>query len=360
MTLSIFNSKKRTLSPGRGRWPGALLAAIGIIIAIELLVAFLPRAAQKDLVRHRLYHPNVTPGIAESVVQWQVAHATLLNEEQDLLILGDSAALVGLEANLIMDKTGLKTWNLGTFGFIYTTGQADILRLFIDRNGPPRFLIYHTSHYSFTAKLSKPAVRTWGARLRGWLAPPETVRYMLPIMRHRQQLRNTILAMGKDGVSYTGLELDRGRFASDNTIRRQLWENRGSLPDPLEVNLEEALGDNLVWRPRFHPDCLEGLERIFKMGNEYGFPILILFNPLPEQADNEIVRAAMARLGSDLRETIRPYPWVSIYDPFTRFYPNNCCIDMRHVNTYGSRRNTEELIEWIRANWLDQPQKSIL
>ncbi len=356
MTLSIFNSKKRTLSPGRGRWPTALLAAIGIILAIELIVAFLPYSAQKDLVRHRLYHPTVMPGIAESVVQWQVAHATLLNEEQDILILGDSAALVGLEANLIMEETGLKTWNLGTFGFIYTTGQADILRLFIEHNGPPRFLIYHTSHYSFTAKLSKPAVRTWVARLRGWLAPPEVVRYLLPSMRHRQEIRNSILAMGKESVSYTGLDLDRGRFASDNSIRQQLWDNRGSLPDPLEVDLEETLGDNLVWRPRFHPDCLDGLKRIFEMGREYGFPILILFNPLPEQGDNKIVRATMARLESDLREAIRPYPWVSIYEPFTRFYPNNYCIDMRHVNIYGARRNTEELIEWIRANWLNQPR----
>lgn len=354
MTLSIFNSKKRTLSPGRRRWPGALAAAIGIILAIELILSFLPRSAQKDLVRHRLYHPNVIPGIAESVVQWQVAHATILNEEQDLLILGDSAALVGLEANLIMEETGLKTWNLGTFGFIYTTGQADILQLFVERNGPPRFLVYHTSHYSFTAKLSKPAVRTWVSRLRRWLAPPEIMAYLLPSMRHRQEIRNSILAMGDEGVSYTGLDLPRGRFAPDNEIRQQLWENRGSLPDPLEVDLEETLGDNLVWRPRFHPDCVDGLERIFEMGRVYGFPILILFNPLPEQGDNEIVRGAMAALESALREVIRPYPWVSIYDPFLRFYPNSYCIDMRHVNIFGALRNTEELVKWIRANWLNR------
>ncbi len=354
MTSFTFNSKKGTPVPGGWRLSAALLAAAGIILAVELLVAFLPHSVHKDLIRHRLYHPNVTPDIAESIVQWQVAHATLVGEEQDLLLLGDSASLVGLESNLIMEETGLKTWNLGTFGFIYTTGQADILRLFIERNGPPRFLVYHTSHYSFTAKRSKKAVRTWVSRLREWLAPPETVRYLLPSRRHRQKLRNTILAMGKESVSYTGLDVPRGRFASDNGIRQQLWENRGSLPDPLEVDLEEELGENLVWEPRFHPDCMDGLRRIFEMGREYGFPILIMFNPLPEQGDTGAVRAAMAGLESDLREAIRPYPWVSIYEPFTRFYPNNCCIDMRHVNIYGARRNTEEMVEWIRAHWLDR------
>ena len=354
MTLFTFNSNNGTPVPGRWRLPAALLAAAGIILAVELLVAALPDSAHKDLVRHRLYHPNVTPDIAESIVQWQVAHATLVGEEQDLLLLGDSACLIGLESNLIMEETGLKTWNLGTFGFIYTTGQADILRLFIERNGPPRFLVYHTSHYSFTAQQSKKAVRTWVSRLRKWLAPPETTRYLLPSMRHRQKLRNTILAMGKERVSYTGLDVDRGRFASDNGIRQQLWESRGVLPDPTEVNIEEELGENLVWEPRFHPDCVEGLERIFEMGREYGFPILIMFNPLPEQGDTTAVTTAMDKLEADLREVIEPYPWVSVYEPFTRFYPNNFCIDMRHVNIYGARRNTEEMVEWIRANWLDR------
>ncbi len=352
MTLFIFNFKAVFKNLGRRRWPGAMLAAAGIILVVELVVGFLPHPAHKDLVRHRLYHPNVTPDIAESIVQWQVAHATLVGEQQDLILLGDSACLVGLESNLIMEKTGLTTWNLGTFGFIYTTGQADILGLFIKRNGPPRFLIYHTSHYSFTAGSDKKAVRTWVGRLREWLTPHETARYLLPSLRYRQQIRNSILAMGKKTVSYTGLDVPRGRFASDNEIRQQLWENRGALPDPKEVDLVEELGENLVWEPRFNPDCVEGLKRIFEMGREYGFPILILFNPLPEQGRTPAVMAAMDKLEADLKAAVKPYPWVRVYEPFTRFYPNDHCIDMRHVNVYGAHRNTEEIIEWIRANWL--------
>ena len=354
MISSTSSSEPGATRSRRCRWPTALLAAAVVVLAIELLVAVRPRPARKDLVRHRLYNPNVMPGVAGSVVQWQVAHATLLKEQQDLLLLGDSACLSGLEAKLLMERTGLKTWNLGTFGFIYTTGQADILWLFIERNGPPRFLVYNTSHYSLTAGRGKRAVRTWVSRLREWMAPPETVRYLLPSMRHRQELRNIILAIGKESVPYTGLDLPRGRFGSDHEIRCRLWENRGSLPDPLEVDLEEVLGENLVWKPRFHPDCVDGLKRMFEMAREHGFPILILFNPLPEQADNEIVREAMAALEGALREAILPYPGVSIYQPFLRFYPNDFCIDMRHVNVLGARRNTEELAEWIRAHWLDR------
>jgi len=353
MNLSTFNSKTLNGFLRRGHWPTALLAAAGVIVVIELLLALLPHPDYKDFVRHRFYNPQVKPGVAESVVQWQVAHATLLGEEQDILLLGGSACLCNLDPELLMEKTGLKTWNLGTFGFIYTTGHSDILRLFIEHNGAPRFLVYHTSHDPLTASSGKKEVRTWVSRLREWMAPLETVNYLLPSLRQRQELRDTILALGKESVPYTGLNLPRGDFASDNEMRSQLWERRGTLlKKPRDPDSEDRFQGKIVWGPRFHPDCVSGLEGIFEMGREYGFPILILFNPLPEQADNEIVREAMAALEANLEETIRPYPWVSIYQPFLRFYPNDLCGDMRHLSLKGNQRLTEELGDWISANWL--------
>jgi hypothetical protein len=352
MSSFTFNFKSGANITGPRRFPAALLAAAIAVLVFELFVAFIPRPAHKDLVRHRLYNPSVTPDIVESIVQWQVAHATLLEEQQDLLLLGDSACLSNLEAVLLTELTELKTWNLGTFGFTYTNGHADILRLFIERNGPPRFLVYHTSHYSLTASWRNRAVKAWVSRLRDWMAPPETRRYLLPSMRYRQEIRNTILSIGKESISYTGLNVPRGRFASDNEVRRELWENRGSFLNPQKVDLEKELGDQVVWEPRFHPDCEDGLKQIFQMAREFGFPVLILFNPLPEQADNEVVKTAVAALESDLEEAIRPYPGVSIYQPFLRFYPNELCLDLRHLNAEGARRNTEELAVWIRSNWL--------
>ena len=352
MNSSTFSFKTITALLRGGRWPAAGLAAAVVVAVIELLVALLPHPAYKDFVRHRFYNPHVKPGVAESVVQWQVAHATLLGEKQDLLLLGDSACLCNLDAELLMEETGLKTWNLGTFGFTYTTGHSDILRLFIEHNGPPRFLVYHTSHEPLTASRGKRAVRSWVGRLREWMAPPETVDYLFPSLRHRQELRNTILALGKESVPYTGLNLPRGDFASDDEVRQELWEKRGTLlPKPRAVDSGERFQGKIVWGPRFHPDCVNGLERIFETAREYGFPILILFNPLPEQADNKIVKKAMDALETNLEETIRPYPWVSIYQPFLRFYPNDFCSDMRHLTLKGARRHTEELAEWIRANW---------
>lgn len=45
-------------------------------------------------------------------------------------------------------------------------------------------------------------------------------------------------------------------------------------------------------------------------------------------------------------------PGVSIHRPFIRWYPDGLCQDMRHLTRPGTRRQSEELAEWIRENWL--------
>jgi len=332
---------------------GGLLAAAAAVAALELLLASVPEPERRDFVRHRFYSPHLVPGVAESVVQWQVAHASLLQERQDLLLLGDSACLSGLDAGLLMERTGLRTWNLGTFGFTYTDGHADILDLFIAVNGPPRFLIYHTSHYPLTTGFSSRSVRTYLSRLREWLAPPERPRHPLPSLRRRQEIRDFLLSRGTGEVAYTGLDRPRGEFGSDEELRRELLEGRGTLlPVGTGVDTGDRFEAPMRWGPRFHPDCLEGLRRIFATAAEHGFPVLILFNPLPEAAANEFVRRAMNELEAKLDEVVRPWPGVSIHRPFIRWYPDGLCQDMRHLTRTGTRRQSEELAEWIRENWL--------
>ncbi|MEA1927529.1 MAG: hypothetical protein U9N73_04935 [Candidatus Auribacterota bacterium] len=359
MTSSIFNFKRVPALLRRSRMPKGLLAALAGIALIELLVSLQPRPACKDLVRHRFYSPNVTPGTAESVVQWQVANITFLEEKQELLLLGGSACLNNLDAELLMEKTGLKTWNLGTFGFFYTDGHADILQFFIEHRGPPRFLVYHTSQEAVSASRSKKEIRSWLRRLREWIVPPEPGNYPIPSLRYRRELRNRIFALGKNRVSYTGLDQPRENFGSDREIRQILRERRGTGAGLRTHGSPERKGfpDRIFWDPRFDPACVEGLERIFAIAREHDFPVLVQFNPLPEQADNEMVRKAMEEMEENLGRIAAPHPRVTLYRPFLRFYPDDHCADLRHLTEKGRRRQTGELIDWIRRHWL-APSKS--
>lgn len=349
MTSSISSSNR---AAGRRRRPLGLLLAAGLILLVELALALRPRPEVKDLVRHRFYNPNVKPDVAESIVQWQVAHASILNQRQDLLLLGDSACLGGLDAAALTEKTGLKTWNLGTFGFTYTEGHADILEFFIERNGPPRFLIYYTSYYPLSRGLNTPAVRSWLGRLRDWMAPPARSRRLLPSLSYRRELRNALWALGREGVAYAGTDLPRDNFPSDDWTREHLWANRGSLLiDAHEIEVEDRFDDGISWRPGYHPDSEGGLRRIAGIAREHDFPVLFLFSPLPELADNDAVRAQVADLEKNVEEIFRTYPRAKIYRPFLRFYPNDHCVDMRHLSVKGARRHTEEIAGWILANW---------
>lgn len=353
MSSSIFNFSFARAAIRRGRRPSGVLLAAGIIALVEVWLGLHPRPESKDLFRHRLYNPAVAPDIAESIVQWQVAHATILNERQDLLLLGDSACLNGLLAAEITGRTGLKTWNLGTFGFTYTDGHADILELFIERNGPPRFLIYYTSYYPLARSRRTPAVREWTARLRNWLAPPEASSYLLPSLRYRRQLKDTIWSLGREEIAYAGLDVPRGRFGSDNEVRRELWERRGSFPgDPEEQLPEDRFKGGISWNPAFQPDCEDGLRRIAGTARKHGITVLYLFSPLPETADNGTVRKQVADLEANLERVFAPYPEVSLYQPFLRFYPDDHCSDMRHLTFIGTERHTGEIVSWIRAHWL--------
>ena len=358
MSSSIFNFRLIPTVLRRGRRPTGFLIAAGLVVLIEAITAIHPRPDLRDLVRNRFYNPAVTPGIAESIVQWQVVHATSLGERQDLLLLGDSACLNGLLAPEITQETGLKTWNLGTFGFIYTDGYADLLDLFIESNGPPQFLILYTSYYPLARSWRTPAVREWVTRLRNWLAPPNQVSHPLPSLHYRRQLRNLIWSLGGERTEYAGLDIPRGRFGSDNEIRGELWKNRGSFPaDPEDVPEEDRFEDGITWRPEFQPDCEDGLRRIAATAEKFGFPVLFLFSPLPEAADTRAVRKQVSDLRANLERVFAPYPEVSLYQPFLRFYPDDHCIDMRHLTFAGTRRLTAEIISWIREHWLGQSRQ---
>lgn len=355
MNSSIFNFNFALDTLRRGRRPTGFLLAAALIVLVEVLLSLHPRPEYKDLVRHRLYNPAVAPDTAESIVQWQVAHATLLNERQDLLLLGDSACLNGLLAVELMERTGLKTWNLGTFGFTYTTGHADILELFIEHNGPPRYLIYYTSYYPLARHRGTRAVREWVTRLRNWLAPEAQASYLLPSLRYRRELRDSIWALGREEIDYAGLDVPWGKFGSDNEVRRELWERRGSFPgDPEDIPAEDRFEDGITWNPRFHPDSEEGLIRIAETARRYGFPVLYLFSPLPETADNETVRRQVADLEANLERVFAPYPEVTLHQPFLRFYPDDHCVDMRHLTFPGTQRHTAEIAHRIRKHWLEK------
>lgn len=69
-----------------------------------------------------------------------------------------------------------------------------------------------------------------------------------------------------------------------------------------------------------------------------------------------MVNAAMEEMKENLERVIEPYSHVFLYRPFLRFYPDDHCADMRHLTEKGRARQTQELIDWLRRNWIkEQP-----
>jgi hypothetical protein len=62
----------------------------------------------------------------------------------------------------------------------------------------------------------------------------------------------------------------------------------------------------------------------------------------------------VAALKSNLERVFAPYPGVILHQPFLRFYPDDHCVDLRHLTLSGAQRHTGEIIRWIQEHWLKE------
>jgi hypothetical protein len=127
------------LSGGGGGAPSAglvlaaarLLRAFGppVIVAVLLLAAL---AAASTRLRGR-------PGgrdLENIVIGEQMRRATTVGRA-DLVILGDSSALMGVDAGKLGDLLGIRVESFATFGWVGPAASGSLLQRFAERNGPP-------------------------------------------------------------------------------------------------------------------------------------------------------------------------------------------------------------------------------
>jgi hypothetical protein len=68
--------------------------------------------------------------------------ATLHGEDCQVLVYGDSSAMVGIDPSIIRTRTGLSTCNIAEFQPMTALNGTVILDTYLDHNKPPRFLVF--------------------------------------------------------------------------------------------------------------------------------------------------------------------------------------------------------------------------
>ena len=68
-----------------------------------------------------------------------------VNQNNDVIFVGDSSCLMGVSPKIIEEETGLKVLNLATHGTSGIIGYEAILRRYLKFNSPPKLIVYYIS-----------------------------------------------------------------------------------------------------------------------------------------------------------------------------------------------------------------------
>lgn len=333
MSLSTFSSNESTPTQTRlvQRKYLALIIVLAGILVIEGLAYSLPVTNKSELT----FAPaDRIPNIEESIVQAKLDFIAQDNQQIDLLLLGDSSGLMGVDSKSLTQQTKLKTYNLCTIGWIGVEGHVILLQEFIAQHGAPSAVVYHFSPSAMS--LTDTQLRRFGyiSRLKQSLSLEEPT-FSLPSLKHRRAARRLL--------SPDYADFPRGQWPSHASTSRLLTARQGSLSEVRrdDWNLVPEISGTLS------PCQQAALRQLIQIAEDHRFPLYFLANPLPEIARTESNLAAMGRLEDKFHELTVGKVSIHVHQPFIRFYANHDCATLSHLHPDAIHKNTATIANWV-------------
>lgn len=307
------------------------LLVVGIIAVVELLVS-LGRPYPSPFERgQRFYPPTRVPAVEESTIQWQLDR--LARTPTDVLLFGDSSAMMGLDPAIFVEETGARVQNFGTVSWLHTEGHADLLELYVERHGPPQVALYQMG----TLIHVYPHDELTGTGLldnyRSYLGVTEQAG-PLPSMALRGWTRDVFEGRHYPAV-YT--EAPRGREPSDDWVRERLESHAGLNVDFAVRSNWDALGP---LQALYRPTIESGLLRMFEVADAHGFPLFVVHAPIPDRFQNADRDAEYTHVEEQLSALAEPFPTVRVVGPFARYLPVAAFANFEHLTPAGARLNS--------------------
>ncbi len=308
---------------------------LGVIVLVEAAAALVgPPASPLDR-GERFYPPTRQPSAGESIINWQLER--VLRTPAELVLIGDSSALYGLDPAVFGQATGLRAQNFGMQGGLGIQGAADTLATYIAHHGPPTAVVFHmgtlihTVPGAFDAAEISPAFQEWiGAASTHWPLP-------LPSLEWRALAR--ALADGRHySAAYT--EAARGPWDSDSVIRDWLDTHDGFYVDRLPRHDWDAVP---YLKPELQPEAEAGLRSLFELSAEHDVALFVAHNPIPGRYESAASHAHFRRLEERIVAISEGFPAVHVLTPFDRFFPTEAFSNYEHLSPIGAEHNSTQL-----------------
>lgn len=319
------------------------------IIGVESAAAILPEPAPPIENDGRIYPPTRVPTLDESLIQWQIERLT--ENDAEVVLFGDSSALMGLEPAVFEEVTGAPTQNFGTVVWLTSEGHADTLEFFVERHGPPRLALYHMG--TGLHGLGAAGVQgSQGSRaqllqtFREWTGTGEVKRpIQVPSLSLRPHARAVMEGQTYD-PTYTAAARSHGW--PDLRVRTHLEESGGQYVDlnPTPADAWEAIPPLPV---NYDPGIEPGFLRMFEIAEEHDFLLLVVHNPIPAVYRSEERTNLYEMVGGQLSELAEPYDNVHVVGPFGRYAPTSAFANYEHLNPSGARQHSMQLAQLVKS-----------
>jgi hypothetical protein len=321
---------------GARSWTAALL-----VIACVELVALAVVPSESPIERGERFYPTWRqPTLEESLLQWQVSRAAVIDDAPSLLVLGDSTALMGVQPAVVHEVTGRTVENLGLFGLVSTHGIVEMYDWYRRFSPPPEEVVVHVGAFAFLlTDREVDEIEMLGA-MRRWMGTSESVFAFWPSTRLRG---NRGAAPRYDAQM---LAQPRGVAPSDTSTRDQLVRERGYFEEPRRT---ESWREVVATPTQVRDDAVRGLVPLLERTAREGVRVVIVRAPLPELFRWPAYEEQVAEAGALLRAAYAEWDHVEVVEPWVRWMPVGAFATFEHLTRDGAAMNSAALASLLGA-----------
>lgn len=269
-------------------------------------------------------------------------------QDYDILILGDCFNIHGVDPLRLEDKTGLSTYNFATHAAQTVFADYVMLKNYLARNKPPRFIILHYLPESLVydrdlvLKESVPHLFEFiggnqpeFAREFGW---PRTIQFMLPSLKQQAFLTRHIR--------------ERGLQTTERITNFQqfVYDTRGYYKPGKIVFRPQMYIDDRRYRKPVSPLFDKYLRKVLDLAAENDITVIYTMLTAPPQVYAMYTRAGMTQRYYEYFNGIRKeYPNIQFFNPRELLKDNRWYLDTTHLNRAGAARFTDFLAVAVQS-----------
>lgn len=304
------------------------------LIVVEIELIFLLVAPKEAPITQgaRYYLGGMPIQTTQSIVNWQTQRALDLKKSPDVIVFGDSSALVGVIPPLIQKQTRLTCQNFGLVQDVTIKSHVDMLELFLKKHRKPRMLVYHFSDGVLATPNPKLHKKGMFKPYQSWLGKDRSLETYWPSHRFRTIARHLVLGHWHEDLKH------------DTSFRKRLIFTQGYLPDSRTTKDWSKAGPPHVL---LHEDGLKGLKRLLTKTQQWRLPLLVMHAPMPKLFAYPKFHQMQIKNQRTLRALLKSYPHARLATPYTRYLPVKYFADFHHVNHRGAILNSRTLGGWI-------------